>query len=45
MVYIASWQDYQEAAEELYEKSPNNVRLFSPRWLSQELQDTDAVLR
>lgn len=25
MVYIASWQDFQEAAENLYEKSPNTV--------------------
>lgn len=25
MVYISSWQDFQEAAEGLYEKSPNNV--------------------
>lgn len=27
MVYISSWQDYQEAAEALYTKSPNDVRL------------------
>ena len=26
MVYISSWQEYQEAAESLYEKSPNTVR-------------------
>ena len=26
MVYISSWQEYQEAAEALYEKSPNTVR-------------------
>lgn len=25
MVYIASWQQFQEAAENLYEKSPNSV--------------------
>lgn len=25
MVYIASWQEYQEAAENLYVKSPNKV--------------------
>ncbi len=25
MVYIQSWQDYQEAAEALYSKSPNEV--------------------
>ena len=28
MVYIHSWQDYQEAAEALYTKSPNDVRLI-----------------
>jgi len=27
MVYIASWQEYQEAAENLYAKSPNRVNL------------------
>ena len=26
MVYIASWQEYQEAAEALYARSPNTVR-------------------
>ncbi len=26
MVYISSWQEYQEAAEALYTKSPNKVR-------------------
>ena len=25
MVYIPSWQEFQEAAENLYEKSPNSV--------------------
>ena len=29
MVYISSWQEYQEAAEALYEKSPTTVRLLS----------------
>lgn len=28
MVYIVSWQEYQEAAENLYAKSPNKVCLF-----------------
>jgi hypothetical protein len=28
MVYISSWQDYQEAAEALYTKSPNDVRFL-----------------
>ena len=28
MVYISSWQEYQEAAEALYEKSPNTVSTF-----------------
>lgn len=27
MVYIASWQEYQEAAENLYVKSPSKVGL------------------
>ncbi|KAH9929012.1 signal recognition particle, SRP9/SRP14 subunit [Epithele typhae] len=26
MVYISSWQEYQEAAEALYDKSPNTTR-------------------
>ena len=30
MVYISSWQEYQEAAEALYDKSPNTVRPSSP---------------
>jgi hypothetical protein len=29
MVYIHSWQDYQEAAEALYTKSPNDVSFTS----------------
>lgn len=29
MVYIPSWQEFQEAAENLYEKSPNSVSLQS----------------
>ena len=28
MVYISSWQEFQEAAEGLYEKSPNKVRVL-----------------
>lgn len=28
MVYISSWQEFQEAAESLYEKSPKNVREY-----------------
>ena len=28
MVYISSWQEFQEAAEGLYEKSPNKVRML-----------------
>ncbi|KAI0668976.1 signal recognition particle, SRP9/SRP14 subunit, partial [Trametes maxima] len=31
MVYIASWQEYQEAAEALYEKSPNKTR-YCVKW-------------
>ena len=29
MVYISSWQEFQEAAEGLYEKSPNKVRTLT----------------
>lgn len=29
MVYIHAWQDYQDAAEALYAKSPTNVRYFA----------------
>jgi hypothetical protein len=28
MVYISSWHEYQEAAEALYTKSPNDVRIL-----------------
>ncbi|EGN92651.1 hypothetical protein SERLA73DRAFT_190834 [Serpula lacrymans var. lacrymans S7.3] len=35
MVYIASWQEYQEAAEALYAKSPNNTR-YCVKWKSSE---------
>jgi len=35
MVYISSWQDYQEAAEALYTKSPNNTR-YCIKWNSCE---------
>jgi len=35
MVYISSWQDYQEAAEALYTKSPNDTR-FCVKWKSSE---------
>ncbi|KAI0826503.1 signal recognition particle, SRP9/SRP14 subunit [Trametes gibbosa] len=31
MVYISSWQEYQEAAEALYEKSPNKTR-YCVKW-------------
>ena len=34
MVYITSWQEYQDAAEALYAKSPNTVR---PRQLLIEI--------
>ena len=30
MVYIPSWQEFQEAAENLYEKSPNAVSPTPP---------------
>ena len=32
MVYISSWQEYQEAAEALYEKSPNKVCTLLRLW-------------
>ncbi|KIM53347.1 hypothetical protein SCLCIDRAFT_139178 [Scleroderma citrinum Foug A] len=35
MVYIASWQEYQEAAENLYAKSPNKAR-YCVKWRSSE---------
>jgi hypothetical protein len=31
MVYVPSWQEFQEAAENLYEKSPNSVSPIHPR--------------
>jgi len=35
MVYIHSWQEYQDAAEALYEKSPNTAR-YCVKWKSSE---------
>ncbi|KAG1767347.1 signal recognition particle SRP9 SRP14 subunit [Suillus placidus] len=35
MVYIASWQEYQEAAENLYTKSPDKAR-YCVKWRSSE---------
>ncbi|KAF7789091.1 hypothetical protein EIP86_000024 [Pleurotus ostreatoroseus] len=35
MVYISSWQEYQEAAEALYEKSPNKTR-YCVKWRASE---------
>ncbi|KAI6117170.1 signal recognition particle SRP9 SRP14 subunit [Pisolithus croceorrhizus] len=35
MVYIASWQEFQEAAESLYAKSPNKTR-YCVKWRSSE---------
>ncbi|KAF9468379.1 signal recognition particle SRP9 SRP14 subunit [Collybia nuda] len=35
MVYIHSWQEYQDAAEALYAKSPNNAR-YCVKWKSSE---------
>ncbi|THU87754.1 signal recognition particle, SRP9/SRP14 subunit [Dendrothele bispora CBS 962.96] len=46
MVYIQSWQEYQEAAEDLYKKSPNTTR-YCVKWKSSEgklvLKITDNV--
>jgi signal recognition particle subunit SRP9 len=35
MVYISSWQEYQEAAENLYTSSPRKTR-YSVKWKSSE---------
>ncbi|KAF8963289.1 signal recognition particle, SRP9/SRP14 subunit, partial [Flammula alnicola] len=35
MVYIHSWQGFQDAAESLYAKSPNNTR-YCVKWKSSE---------
>ncbi|KAH7882743.1 signal recognition particle, SRP9/SRP14 subunit [Phlebopus sp. FC_14] len=35
MVYIASWQEFQEAAENLYATSPNKTR-YCVKWKSSE---------
>ncbi|PPQ91610.1 hypothetical protein CVT25_012791 [Psilocybe cyanescens] len=35
MVYIHSWQEFQDAAESLYSKAPNNTR-YSVKWKSSE---------
>jgi len=46
MVYISSWQQYQEAAEKLYTNSPRKTR-YSVKWRSSEgklvLKITDDV--
>ncbi|KAI0003798.1 signal recognition particle SRP9 SRP14 subunit [Russula compacta] len=46
MVYISSWQQYQEAAENLYANSPRKTR-YSIKWRSSEgklvLKITDDV--
>lgn len=35
MVYLHSWQEYQDAAEALYEKSPNDTR-YCVKWKASE---------
>ncbi len=46
MVYISSWQEFQEAAEALYEKSPNKVGVFVSISPFQVLTiESDSVLR
>ncbi|EAU87413.1 hypothetical protein CC1G_02172 [Coprinopsis cinerea okayama7 len=46
MVYIQSWQEFQDAAEALYAKSPNQTR-YCVKWKSSEgklvLKITDNV--
>lgn len=37
MVYIASWKEFQEAAENLYEKSPNSAR-YCVKWKASDAQ-------
>ena len=47
MVYVSSWQEYQEAAEALYEKSPNTVSTslrFCPSSLTRS-RISDTILR
>lgn len=45
MVNIPSWQEFQEAAENLYEKSPNSVSLQSlPLTLVLIMTGADSVL-
>lgn len=47
MVYIPSWQEFQEAAENLYEKSPNSVSVTLPPFSLSlaDARDTDPLLR
>lgn len=46
MVYIQSWQEFQDAAESLYSKSPNNVRVtLKIRGGWTDCLGTDALLR
>lgn len=43
MVYISAWQEYQEAAEALYDKSPNTVSyLFAS---TRAADERDLVIR
>ncbi|TFK47170.1 signal recognition particle, SRP9/SRP14 subunit [Heliocybe sulcata] len=50
MVYISSWQEYQEAAEALYAKSPNKTR-YVVKWRASEgklvlkITDDDTCLK
>ena len=45
MVYISSWQEYQEAAEALYEKSPNTVSLLNYCTDAGDDGNQDSILR
>jgi hypothetical protein len=46
MVYIANWQEFQEAAEGLYEKSPRHVSvsLFFDKESLFDVSHLDAIL-
>ena len=45
MVYISSWQEFQEAAEALYEKSPNTVCFISESVWFNLIILSDKILR
>lgn len=44
MVYIASWQEYQEAAENLYVKSPGKVSSITDATMLNFIMPPDTIL-